>query len=234
MSPLGKPGCSVCWQETLTLDPACIALHSPASYTEEQGRRRGILDIGGQSPKPEAGGCSTAVPRTVCREGGEQRDYVWQLTAGGEKAATGPGAHYAGTLSRAPSFGQSSACFSGSSLSLGLLCTPTPHPTIGVSRVTHSLEPYVGPSQTFPRGGSHKLPGMGSVSPPPGLLQGAVRAGRGISGLLASGMPHVPKRRVGLVFPRCPPSPQLPEHVDLGLDTVPSLEGSLAPYTILT
>lgn len=172
MSPLGKPGCSVCWQETLTLDPACIALHSPASYTEEQGRRRGILDIGGQSPKPESGGCSTAVPRTVCREGGEQRDYVWQLTAGGEKAATGPGAHYAGTLSRAPSFGQSSACFSGSSLSLGLLCTPTPHPTIGVSRVTHSLEPYVGPSQTFPRGGSHKLPGMGSVSPPPGLLQG--------------------------------------------------------------
>lgn len=109
-----------------------------------------MLDIGVQSPKPEAGGCGTAVPGTVWQEGGNRQDSLWQLTAGGEEAATGQGAHHGGTLSRAPSSGQSSRSFSGSSLSFGPLCTLTPHPTLGVNGVTHRLEPYFGPSQTSP------------------------------------------------------------------------------------
>lgn len=189
------------------MTPARTALHSPASHTEEQGRRRGILDIGVQSPKTEAGGYSAAVPRTVWLEGGEQRDYVWQLTAGGEKAASGPRAHHAGTLSRAPSFGQSSRCFSGSSLSLGLLCTPTPHPAVGVSRVTPT-------SQTFPRGGSHKLPGMGSVFPATRASPGGSQSRKGSLGAPGFWDASRPKEKGGSCLSRCPPSPQLPERVD--------------------
>lgn len=97
--------------------------------------------------------------------------------------------------------------------------------------VTHSLEPYFGPSLTFPQEGPHKLPGMWKVSPPLGLLQGAEQKGVSqfswLLGCLKS------QRESWVLFSTLSIQPQLPECLDQGYITVSSLSGSVAPGTIL-
>lgn len=107
------------------------------------------------------------------QEGGEQVGLLVEAGRAGGERASGQGAHHGQSLSRAPSISQRSRSFSRASLSFILACfalwshTKQQIPRSNLkepSLEAHSLESYIGPSLIFPKGGSHKLPGMGSIS----------------------------------------------------------------------